>query len=91
VGHTFNPSTWEAEAGRFLSLRPAWSTELVPGQTGVYRETLWGRRDRSEADRKREGLSCGTIPRSVEHSSLRSGPPNPWEGSNPVAELHSIS
>jgi hypothetical protein len=25
--HTFNPSTWEAEAGGFLSLRPAWSTE----------------------------------------------------------------
>jgi hypothetical protein len=23
----FNPSTWEAEAGRFLSLRPAWSTK----------------------------------------------------------------
>jgi hypothetical protein len=27
VAHTFNPSTWEAEAGRFLSSRPAWSTE----------------------------------------------------------------
>ena len=27
VAHDFNPSTWEAEAGRFLSLRPAWSTE----------------------------------------------------------------
>jgi hypothetical protein len=27
VAHTFNPSTWEAEAGGFLSLRPAWSTE----------------------------------------------------------------
>jgi hypothetical protein len=27
MAHTFNPSTWEAEAGRFLSLRPAWSTE----------------------------------------------------------------
>jgi hypothetical protein len=26
-GHTFNPSTWEAEAGEFLSSRPAWSTE----------------------------------------------------------------
>jgi hypothetical protein len=26
VVHTFNPSTWEAEAGRFLSSRPAWST-----------------------------------------------------------------
>jgi hypothetical protein len=27
VAHTFNPSTWEAEAGIFLSLRPAWPTE----------------------------------------------------------------
>ena len=29
-GHTFNPSTWEAEAGEFLSLRSAWPTEWVP-------------------------------------------------------------
>jgi hypothetical protein len=27
VGHNFNPSTWEAEAGGFLSSRPAWSTK----------------------------------------------------------------
>jgi hypothetical protein len=27
VVYTFNPSTWEAEAGGFLSLRPAWSTK----------------------------------------------------------------
>ena len=27
VAHSFNPSTQEAEAGGFLSLRPAWSTE----------------------------------------------------------------
>ena len=27
VAHAFNPSTWEAEAGGFLSPRPAWSTE----------------------------------------------------------------
>jgi hypothetical protein len=27
VVHAFNPSTWEAEAGKFLSSRPAWSTE----------------------------------------------------------------
>ena len=31
VAHAFDPSTWEAEAGGFLSLRPAWSTEWVPG------------------------------------------------------------
>ena len=27
VAHSFNPSTWEAEAGGFLSSRPAWSTK----------------------------------------------------------------
>jgi hypothetical protein len=27
VVHTFNPSTQEAEAGGFLSSRPAWSTK----------------------------------------------------------------
>jgi hypothetical protein len=27
VAHAFNPSTWEAEAGEFLSSRPAWSTK----------------------------------------------------------------
>jgi hypothetical protein len=26
VVHAFNPSIWEAQAGRFLSSRPAWST-----------------------------------------------------------------
>jgi hypothetical protein len=40
VAHAFNPSIWEAEAGGFLSSRPAWSTEWVPGQPGLYRETL---------------------------------------------------
>jgi hypothetical protein len=36
VAHAFNPRTWEAETGRFLSSRPAWSTEWVPGQPGLY-------------------------------------------------------
>jgi hypothetical protein len=40
VVHTFNPRTLEAEVGEFLSSRPAWSTELVPGQPGLHRETL---------------------------------------------------
>ena len=40
VAHAFNSSTWEAEEGGFLSSRPAWATEWVPGQPGLYRETL---------------------------------------------------
>jgi hypothetical protein len=40
VAHTFNPSTQEAKAGGFLSSRPAWPTKWVPGQPGLYRETL---------------------------------------------------
>jgi hypothetical protein len=41
VAHILNPSTWEAEAeaGKSLSSRPAWSTEQVAGQAGQYRET----------------------------------------------------
>jgi hypothetical protein len=39
-GAHLNPSTREAEAGRFLNLRPAWSTKWVPWQSGLYRETL---------------------------------------------------
>jgi hypothetical protein len=31
VAHAFSPSICEEEAGGFLSLRPAWSTELEPG------------------------------------------------------------
>jgi hypothetical protein len=32
VAHDFNPSTWEAETGGFLSSRPAWSTEFQDSQ-----------------------------------------------------------
>ena len=40
VAHAFNPSTWEAEAGGFLSSRPACSTEGVSEHPGLNRETL---------------------------------------------------
>ena len=32
--HAINPSTREAEAGRFLSLSPAWFTEWVQDSQG---------------------------------------------------------
>jgi len=40
VVHALNPNTWEAEAGRFLSWRPACFTKWVPGQPEIYREIL---------------------------------------------------
>jgi hypothetical protein len=32
VGRAFNPSTWEAKVGGFLSSRPAWSTKFQDSQ-----------------------------------------------------------
>lgn len=42
VGHTFNPSSQKTEAGRSLEFeaRLVWSTEPVPGQPELHRETL---------------------------------------------------
>jgi hypothetical protein len=53
VAHTFNPSTREAEAGGFLSLRPAWSTKWVPGQPGLYRETLSRKQKQTNKQQKK--------------------------------------
>jgi hypothetical protein len=55
VAHTFNPSTPEAEAGRFLSSRSAWSTESVPGQPGLHRETLSGKKKKRRRRRRVQG------------------------------------
>ena len=38
--HAFNSTAQEAEAGGSLNVRPAWSVEPVPGQSGLHRETL---------------------------------------------------
>jgi hypothetical protein len=48
VAHTFNPSTWEAEAGRFLSSRPTWSTNWVPGQPGLQRNPVSEKKQKTE-------------------------------------------
>jgi predicted RNase H-like nuclease len=48
MAQAFNPSTREAEAGEFLSSRPAWSTEWVPGQPGLHRETLSGKANKNK-------------------------------------------
>jgi hypothetical protein len=58
VAHAFNPSTWEAEAGGFLSSRPAWSTEWVPGQPGLYRETLSRKTKKKKKKEKKRKLTA---------------------------------
>jgi hypothetical protein len=52
VAHVFTPCTWEAEAGRFLSSRPPWSTEWVPGQPGLHRETLSQKKQKINKNKK---------------------------------------
>jgi hypothetical protein len=55
VADAFNPSTQEAEAGEFLSSRPAWSTEWVPGQPGLHRKTLsWRKKKRRRKSKKQK-------------------------------------
>ena len=46
--HTFNPSSWEAEAGRSLSLRPTGSTALVLEQPGLHREILSSKQNKTK-------------------------------------------
>jgi hypothetical protein len=38
--------------GQTLSLRPAWSTERVPGQSGLHRETLSQKQNKQNLKRK---------------------------------------
>jgi hypothetical protein len=40
VAYAFNPSTGEAKPGKCLISGPDWSSEGVPGQPGLHRETL---------------------------------------------------
>jgi hypothetical protein len=40
VAHALSPSSREAEEGGSLSSRPAWSTEPVPGQPRIHKDTL---------------------------------------------------
>ena len=57
VARAFNPSTWEAEAGGFLSSRPAWSTEWVPGQLGQHRETLSQKTKNKQTNKKQNRMN----------------------------------
>ena len=48
VGHSFNPSTGMAEAGRSLSLRPGWSRDPLSGQPSLGSERQTAGEDETE-------------------------------------------
>jgi hypothetical protein len=54
VAHAFNPSTQEAEAGRFLSSRPAWSTEFQDSQSYTEKPCLKKKKKKKKKKRKRK-------------------------------------
>jgi hypothetical protein len=55
VAHTFNPSTWEAEAGEFLSSRPAWDTQRNPvSKKNTHTQERREEKRREERERERE-------------------------------------
>ena len=67
VAHAFNPSTREAEAGRFLSSRPAWSTEWVLQQPRLNRETL------SQTNKQTNPTPTPTPPKKEAERGAREG------------------
>jgi hypothetical protein len=65
VAHAFNPSTWEAEAGRSLSLRPDPSTEWVPGHPGLHRETLYQQQQQQKNQKQTNKQKNKTPPNPI--------------------------
>jgi hypothetical protein len=73
VAHAFNPSTWEAETGGFLSSRPAWSTEWVPGQPRLHRETLSGKIKSTDIYYQNSGLEGSLAQTSLGFTAMLFG------------------
>jgi hypothetical protein len=60
VAHAFNPSTWEAEAGGFLSSRPAWATQKNPASKNQKKKKLVISSDHSSKFLEAEAAATGT-------------------------------
>jgi hypothetical protein len=54
VAHAFNPSTREAEAGGFLSSRPAWSTSEFQDSQGYTEKPCLEKPKKKKKKKKRE-------------------------------------
>ncbi|XP_052582302.1 uncharacterized protein LOC128102520 [Peromyscus californicus insignis] len=71
VMHAFSPGTQEAEAGGSLSLRPAYrSSEQIPGQQGLHRETL-SQKNKQTKNKREQGIVATHQPASfLDHANL---------------------
>ena len=65
VVHAFNNSTWEAEAARFVTSKPAWTSQWAPGQPGLHREACLGKRNLSRKKKKYQ-MSILSLPLSFQ-------------------------
>jgi hypothetical protein len=54
VVHAFNPSTWEAEEGGFLSSRPAWSTNEFQDNQGYTEKPCLEKKKKKERQTDRQ-------------------------------------
>jgi hypothetical protein len=54
VVQAFNPSTWEAETGGFLSLRPAWSTSKATQRNLVSKKKKKKKKERKKERKRKE-------------------------------------
>ena len=71
VAQPFNLSNWKAEAGRFLSLRPAWSTEWVPGQPGDIEKPWFENKQTNKQTNKQQWILLTFWSHTVTHCCLR--------------------
>ena len=65
VADAFIKSTWEAKAGRFVSSKPAWTSQWAPGQPGLHREACLGKRNLSRKKKKYQ-MSILSLPLSFQ-------------------------
>jgi hypothetical protein len=72
--HAFDPSTWEAEAGGFLSSRPVWSTESSRTARAIQRKKKKKKERKKEKRKKerkkgrKEGRKCCPYKRCLDYS-----------------------
>jgi hypothetical protein len=52
--HAFNPSTWEAEAGRFLCSRPAWSKSEIQNSQGYTEKPCLEKLKKRKTEKKKK-------------------------------------